>query len=96
MTAGNRARIPATFGIGSSTFHCCSWAFALVCSRPSLPCVANASRKRADSFPTPKGALVSLQQTHKLLVQGCEGFAAIPTPPTGAGPYDLTVIYICR
>jgi len=48
------------------------------------------------SFPTPKDALVSLQQTHKLQVQGCKGFAAIPTPPTGAGPYDLTVVYNCR
>jgi hypothetical protein len=48
------------------------------------------------TFPTPRDALASLRQPNGLVVQGCNGFAAIPTPPATAGPYDLTVVYNCR
>jgi len=49
------------------------------------------------TFPTPSDALVSLRQSaSKLSVQGCGSLAAIPTPPTTAGPYDLTLVYTCR
>ena len=49
------------------------------------------------TFPTPSDALVSLRQSaSKLSVDGCGSLAAIPTPPTSAGPYDLTLVYTCR
>lgn len=49
------------------------------------------------TFPTPSDALISLRQSSaKLSVQGCTSVAAVPTPPTSPGPYDLTVIYTCR
>jgi hypothetical protein len=49
------------------------------------------------TFPTPSDALVSLRQSSaKLTVPGCSSVAAVPTPPTSAGPYDLSVIYTCR
>ena len=49
------------------------------------------------TFPTPSDALVSLRESSsKLTVQGCGSVAAVPTPPSNAGPYDLTVIYTCR
>jgi hypothetical protein len=48
------------------------------------------------TFPTPSDALMSFHDSSKLSVQGCSGLAAVPTPPTSAGPYDLTLIYSCR
>jgi hypothetical protein len=48
------------------------------------------------TFPTPSDALVSFRDSSKLSVQGCGSLAAVPTPPTSAGPYDLTLVYTCR
>jgi hypothetical protein len=47
--------------------------------------------------PSPGEGLALIQQdAQKLAVDGCNGFTAIPVPPTSAGPYDLTVMYTCR
>jgi hypothetical protein len=49
------------------------------------------------TFPSPSDALVSMgQRAQKLAVEGCQGFVAIPTPPTSDGPYDMKVMYNCR
>ena len=45
-------------------------------------------------FSTPAHALATIQQDlQRLAVQGCQGIIAIPTPPTGDGAYDMTVLY---
>jgi hypothetical protein len=49
------------------------------------------------SFPTPADGLTLIQQNpDRLTVAGCNGFSAIPTPPSSDGPYDLTIVYTCR
>jgi hypothetical protein len=48
------------------------------------------------TFPSPMSALTYLQDTRHLVVRGCNGFTAIPTPPADDGPYDLSVHYKCR
>jgi hypothetical protein len=48
-------------------------------------------------FPTPIEGLTALQQrSDGLAVDGCNGYTAIPTPPTSAGPYSMTLFYTCR
>lgn len=49
------------------------------------------------TFPSPGEALTALAtQSTKMAVPGCRGFVTIPTPPTTAGAYDLSIIYNCR
>jgi hypothetical protein len=49
------------------------------------------------SFPSAQNGLGFIQPgTGALTVQGCDGFSAIPQPPTGEGSYQLTVLYTCR
>lgn len=51
-------------------------------------------------FPTPSDALFYIQQggmtATSAAAKVCNGSIMIPTPPTGAGAYDLTVLYTCR
>lgn len=48
-------------------------------------------------FPTPLEGLAALRQrSDGLAVDGCNGYTAIPTPPTSAGPYSMTIFYTCR
>lgn len=51
-------------------------------------------------FPTPSDALTYVQAGGKTATSAaakvCNGSIMIPTPPTGAGSYDLTVLYTCR
>ncbi|HVU52393.1 MAG TPA: hypothetical protein VHL80_16980 [Polyangia bacterium] len=52
------------------------------------------------TFPSPSEALSYIQQGGKAAsnaaVASCNGSIMIPTPPTSAGAYDLTVLYTCR
>jgi hypothetical protein len=49
------------------------------------------------SFDAPGDALAFIQGANASLgVAGCQGYTAIPPPPTHAGSYELTVVYGCR
>jgi hypothetical protein len=58
-----------------------------------VECRAQTCAVRA-TYPTPVVALEN--QDRYPVIPGCSGVASTPTPPTSAGPYELTGLYYCR
>lgn len=48
------------------------------------------------TFPAPSDALAAISRNDSFDTPGCSGMIAIPTPPEGEGPYELTLWYNCR